>query len=265
MEPPRATVIMDAGCDRSRPYNEPSAVSRQPSETMMGHPVARRLDAGQSATVRHMLSTGISPREALTALRREDPKSSVVARTIYNERVKMRNEELNGRSPLQALLDTFKEEEYRYKYQCNNENQITHLFFAHPTSVQLTRRYPTVLLMDCTYKTNRYRMPLLHVVGMTSFNTTFTSCMVFLNEEKENDYIWALDCVAELFEGIDMPSVVTTDCERALMHALERSFTSSVNLLCVWHIQKNVLANCKQCFDSGEEWEAFLGKWTLVR
>ena len=32
-------------------------------------------------------------------------------------------------------------------------------------------------------------------------------------------------------------------------------------MICVWHIQKNVLANCKKHFSSGEEFEEFLRTW----
>ncbi|KAH9248286.1 hypothetical protein BASA81_014090 [Batrachochytrium salamandrivorans] len=47
------------------------------------------------------------------------------------------------------------------------------------------------------------------------------------------------------------------------MHALEHTFPSSSNLLCVWHVQKNVLAKCKRQF-TGEGWEEFLRCWTGV-
>ncbi|KAK6936686.1 MULE transposase domain [Dillenia turbinata] len=46
--------------------------------------------------------------------------------------------------------------------------------------------------MDCTYKINRYKMPLLEIIGITSFNTSFYSCFVFLSKERCEDYEWAL-------------------------------------------------------------------------
>jgi hypothetical protein len=44
--------------------------------------------------------------------------------------------------------------------------RLTRLAFTNFTkAVQLTRRFGMVLTMDCTYKTNRFKMPLLHIVS----------------------------------------------------------------------------------------------------
>ena len=48
------------------------------------------------------------------------------------------------------------------------------------------------------------------------------------------------------------------------MNALETTFPQTQNLLCVWHIEKNVVSHCKQHFATGEEWEEFLRHWTRV-
>ncbi len=106
-------------------------------------------------------------------------------------------------------------------------------------------------------------MPLLDVIGVTSFNTTFFSAFVFLRNETEADYAWALARIAQLFDGIAKPKVIVTDRELALMRALNTSFPESRHL-CVWHIEKNVLANCKRYFDTGNEWNAFFLLWTGV-
>jgi len=59
------------------------------------------------------------------------------------------------------------------------------------------------------------------------------------------DYQWALTHVACLFNGVSKPGVIVTDRELALMKALEITFSDLANLLCLWHISKNILKNCK--------------------
>ena len=55
-------------------------------------------------------------------------------------------------------------------------------------------------------------MPLLHVVGVTSLNTSFSSCFVFLKEEKEADYIWALQKIeSHVFASGIAPVRMVTD------------------------------------------------------
>ncbi|CAG8691830.1 12082_t:CDS:1 [Funneliformis caledonium] len=130
---------------------------------------------------------------------------------------------------------------------------VTYLFFAHNESVALTHQYSSVLLMDCTYKTNKFKMPLLDIVGITSFNITFYSCFVFMKGEERIDYQWALTHIARLFDGISRPGVIVTDRELALMNALEIIFPDLANLLCLWHINKNILKNCKPQFSKKTE------------
>jgi len=102
-------------------------------------------------------------------------------------------------------------------------------------------------------------MPYLDIVGVTSFNTTFFSCGAFLTAEREADYIWAMQQFATLFEGLSLPSTLVTDRELALMNAIHTVFPHSVNLLCVWHIQKNVMARCRKEFANQELWQEFQG------
>ena len=234
------------------------------SENLSGHSTFRRLNTEDKEKTRNMLAAGVRPREALSTLRQNNPTLATISRNVYNERVQLRRENLAGRTPIQALLDELTLTDYQFDYLCDPENHITHLFFARPSAITLTKAYSTVLLMDCTYKTNKFRMPLLHVVGMTSFNTTFSSCFVFLKSETQEDYEWALTRVARLFEEMPKPQVIATDRELALMNALEVTFPESKNILCRWHIDKNVLANCRSHFDTNDEWTLFLGRWTNV-
>lgn len=118
--------------------------------------------------------------------------------------------------------------------------------------------------MDCTYKRNKYGMPLLNIVGVTSFNSTFFSAFVFMRKEEKSYYIWALQRFDKILGSERCPSAFVTDRELALMNALKFVFPEVPQLLCVWNIEKNILAKCKRKFKTGEEWESFLIDWTNV-
>ncbi|GAU16800.1 hypothetical protein TSUD_200430 [Trifolium subterraneum] len=99
--------------------------------------------------------------------------------------------------------------------------------------------------MDCTYKTNKYRLPLLEIVGTTSTNLTFNVGFAYMESEKTDNYRWALEKLKGLFTKQDiLPQVIVTDRELALMNAIESVFPHAVNLLCTWHVNKNVSARC---------------------
>ncbi|KAL5184951.1 hypothetical protein HKD37_17G048557 [Glycine soja] len=72
-----------------------------------------------------------------------------------------------------------------------------------------------------TYKTNRYRLPLLDFVGVTPTGMTF-----FARRDS-------------------LPVVIVTDRDLTLMNAVKNVFSECTNLLCRFHIDKNVKAKYK--------------------
>ncbi|XP_058783561.1 uncharacterized protein LOC131658266 [Vicia villosa] len=88
---------------------------------------------------------------------------------------------------------------------------------------------------------NKYRLPLLEIVGVTSTEKTFLVRFAFLESEKEDNVTWALDiCKSLLKDPQNMPSVIVTDRDNTLMNAVGSMFPTSYALLCRYHITKNV-------------------------
>ena len=68
-----------------------------------------------------------------------------------------------------------------------------------------------------------------------------------------------------LFVKDDMlPQVIISDMDLAFMNALESVFPSSINLLCVLHITKNVNVKWKILMDKAEEWQNIMDAWELL-
>jgi transposase-like protein len=144
--------------------------------------------------------------------------------------------------------------------------RVSMILFAHPKSLELLQRYPEVLLMDCTYKTNRFRMPLLDILGSTGLGTTFYGAFMFLSSETKEDYKEALKMLSDVLKKrrIKSPGVIVTDRDKGLMKAIKHTFPATQNILCLWHINKNILAHGQQyqVFKvKTEEEESFLKLW----
>ncbi|KAI1004522.1 hypothetical protein K3495_g3695 [Podosphaera aphanis] len=239
--------------------------NHEPSSDMRDHPTARRLNSSQRTKIRQLLKSGVPPKQILNCLREDDPTVLATPRNIYNERRNQRDEELMGRASLEVLLDDLHQPGpgWSCQIQRDGENRLTHLFFSCSQSVELLRRYPYTLVIDCTYKTNRFKMPLLHIIGTTSFNMSFSVAFAFLRYEREHDYQWALENIIGLFFD-KLPVTIATDRELALTNSIETLLPNIAHLLCAWHIQKNVLNNCRKYFGSEDDWAKFLSAWTKV-
>ncbi len=124
----------------------------------------------------------------------------------------------------------------------------THLFYAYRHCLHLFTLYPEVLLLDCTYQTNRYDLPLLNMVGMTGVKLSFLVGCALLRAETEEDYGWVLEQLA--MHIASPPGIVVTGCDFALMNALEHVFPLSYHVLCRWHVRRSISAQCKRYFSS---------------
>jgi alpha-glucosidase len=118
--------------------------------------------------------------------------------------------------------------------------------------------FPTVLLLDSTYKTNKYKLPLLEFLGTTSTEQKFSVGFALLSAEKESNFVWALQKCRELLKQQDHPGVVVTDRDNTLMNIVDSVFPRSVKLFCRYHISCNVRANCKGKTGLGEESAEFI-------
>ena len=140
------------------------------------------------------------------------------------------------------------------EYCSDLDFRITCLFFAKASSHKVLKMNYEVLLMDCTYKTNVYRMPLCIITGVTPMNTTYYIGFAFLATERVEDYRWILQFVRRLYEALDIPdpSVIVIDGDPVFIRAVSEECPVSSHLLCLWHLNQNVVVNCKKLFEDEE-------------
>ena len=75
---------------------------------------------------------------------------------------------------------------YIHWHRCHESSRVvSDIFWTHLDSLKLLNTFSNVLLMDNTYKTNKYRLPLLEIVGVTSTGLTFSASFVLMSSECE--------------------------------------------------------------------------------
>jgi MULE transposase domain len=79
-------------------------------------------------------------------------------------------------------------------------------------------------------------------VGFTATNSSFIIGQAFLTHEAEEDYIWVLQWIRELYEKYELPTPesITTDKAGGLHAACGVVWPEVPHLLCRWHIDKDV-------------------------
>ena len=234
----------------------------------IGHSIAGRLSEKELEATVTFTDSHVKPKLILDHIKKGNINSATTLRHIYNVRSKLKKQNMEDRSSIQHLMKQIKDHGYLQKHRARPQSTVlSDVGFAHPKSYEILRLFHHVLILDCTYKTNRYCMPLLEAVGVTSVGKNFSIAWVFMNDEKEDSYIWALEFVKSLFLPDFLPGVVVTDRDLSLMNAIGTVFPETYHILCRRHIGKNVEKYATQVSKNKKVAENFCkGRWAkLVR
>ncbi|XP_026417012.1 uncharacterized protein LOC113312477 [Papaver somniferum] len=192
-----------------------------------------------------MTRARMAPSKILSKLKEDDKNNKNTLQRIYNARSNLRRKDLQGRLVMQQLLWLAQKKNYACQKKLDEFGHVTHLFIAHTECVKLALCFPQVLILDCTYKTNKYEMPLMNVVGHTSTKSPFTVDFCFLKDGLKESYVWALEQVKLVFREDALPKIMVTDQEAALLFAIRKVFQDAQNFLCTFHIWNNVRKKCQ--------------------
>lgn len=268
---------------RHRPDNRFSCHNHEPSQHPSAHPGHRHLSREDESQLKDLVNAGIAPKDIRTYMR-QNTDSVATQQDIYNRIADARRDIAEGQSTINALANQLDRDGFWNRMQLGPDDRVTAVLFAHPESLAYLQAYPDTLILDCTYKTNKYGMPLLDMIGVDACQRSFCIAFAFLNGESEQDYFWALDRLKSLYEicNAQPPSVILTDRCIACINAIGTCFPSATSLLCLWHANKAVLRHCQPAFsrqqhrqgqqqnqqqeqEQGlEAWQVFYKHWHLI-
>lgn len=211
-----------------------------------------------------LLVSKMSPSTALENLLLKYPKDcTAMYDDIRNLQMRMWLDDRQGLSGSQSLLRILRQVQMiAVPWKEPATNETLGVLITDPQAVVLAQTYGDTLQMDCTYKTNKYNMPLLHIVSHTSTGTTFSVAYCFMKQETGVYYAQALRILKEVIPGLPT-KVIVTDADQALRNALLEVCPEWKHLLCRWHITQNIKANCRLGLVA-EEWKLFTSIWNDI-
>ncbi|KAL5134613.1 Protein FAR1-RELATED SEQUENCE 5 [Glycine soja] len=215
-------------------------------KSLVRHSYVGRLTKDEKNIIADMTKSMVKPRNILLTLKEHNANRSD--------------------TEMQHLMKLLERDQYIHWHRFKDEVVVCDLFWCHPNAMKLCNACHLMFFIDSTYKTNRYRLPLLDFVGMIPTGMTFSVGFPYLEGEHVNNIVWALERFRGLFLRRDrLPVVIVTNRDLALMNAVKTVFLECTNLLCRFHIDKNVKAKCKSLIDQKNVWEYVMDNWgTLV-
>ena len=160
--------------------------NHEPSLHPSAHPVQRQLSSS-TLQLKTLSNAGLALKEIQTLV--QQSSSLATRQDIYNRIADVRRDSRQGQSPIHALANQLEQEGFWSRVQYGPDSHVMAVLFAHPDSLTYLRAYPEILLLDCTYKTNKYRMPLLDMISVDATGRSFCIAFAFLSGETEGDYL----------------------------------------------------------------------------
>lgn len=73
-------------------------------------------------------------------------------------------------------------------------------------------------------------------------------------------------CIKNLYLILDIPNpdVIIIDADPSIIRAISHKFPLTAHLLCLWHLNKNVLSHCKKLFEDEESLTEFYKTWNKI-
>ncbi|XP_057443874.1 uncharacterized protein LOC130736031 [Lotus japonicus] len=240
--------------------------NHEPARSLVGHSYASRLTEEEKVQVDSMNNNWVPPRHMLATLKENNPGNLSTITQVYNRIKKVKELDRGPLTEMQYFLKKLAEANYvLFERHEEDSGVIMELFWAHPNAIKLFNTLPHVVIMDCTYKTNKFQIPLLEMVGLTSTGLTYSIAFCYMTRERTPDYVWALECMKSLLaDPARLPGVIVTDRELALLSVVQNIFPEATHLLCLFHINKNVEAKCKLWVDTTDFKALVMQKWNEV-
>ena len=168
----------------------------------------------------------MSIQSSYTLLTRKYKDIVITVKDIQNERARAKRADLKAHTPAEACLNLLDEKKFFKHYEVGDDSRIQRLFFTDPESIEHLKIHNEVIMLDCTYQTNKYNIPLLNIIGASSIGKTTQVGLCFISGEAEYDFDWAMNVLKKLFldHNIPLPRIIVTDRQQALMNSLNTHF-----------------------------------------
>ncbi|GMG16293.1 unnamed protein product [Phytophthora fragariaefolia] len=150
---------------------------------------AQEMNQPQIANLQGLVQTltGVKSSTIHATILNADSNSLVVAKDISNTKDTVWRRDLAFHTAIEALFQELKENNFFYKFHINPQpNEITHLIWANPSTIELFKLHHDAFVADRTYKTYKHSL-LLKIVVLTGANTVLPVDQCWLPGEKEGD------------------------------------------------------------------------------
>jgi len=108
-------------------------------------------------------------------------------------------------------------------YLVNSENQLTHFIYSSLEMEQIYHHFNDVLIIDTTFKKNRFNMPLINFVSIDNYGFSRIVAFGLTHNEKQDTFEWVLRSFYDIMNH-KYAKIVFTDEDDGLINGNDSKF-----------------------------------------
>ncbi|KAL5166161.1 hypothetical protein HKD37_18G051173 [Glycine soja] len=228
------------------------------AKSLVGHPYVGRLSKAKKTLIVDMTKSMVKPKNILLTLKEHNANSCTTIKQIYNARSAYCSSIRGSDTKMQHLMKLLERDQYIHWHRLKDEDVVRDIFWRHPDAVKLANACNLAVPTKQTGTDSH----CFNFIGVTPIEMTFSAGFAYLEGERLNNVVWALERFRGIFLRRDvLLGVIVTDRDLALMNAVKTVFPECTNLLCTFHINKNVKDKCKSLIGQRNAWEYVMNAW----
>ncbi|CAG8671174.1 9695_t:CDS:2 [Cetraspora pellucida] len=207
-------------------------------------PGYRKLSNNEKAQIQVLHNNGV-PIPTIINMLTEEYSRYIHSKDVYNALNYQARDRIKGLSQVAELLNNLQnKDKYKITYSVKN-NRLHSLFFTTSDSLMTFEHYSEVILMDSTYKTNRFGMPLLLISGVDAMGITFLIASRLISDETVLSFCWVLQQLKQIAGNtiINKIQTILTDKDLVLLSSICNELSHVKHQLCIWHLEQNLIKN----------------------
>lgn len=141
-----------------------------------------------------------------------------------------------------------------YAVQGDNDHSVGNIFWVDATSRMNYSYFGDAVILDTTYRTNRYRVPFASFTGFNHHGQpVLFGCALILNES-ESSFIWLFRTWLQAMSGRH-PVSITTDFDPFIQVAVAQVLPPTCHRFCTWGIFRETREKLSHLFQSHPAFE----------
>jgi len=131
------------------------------------------------------------------------------------------------------------------------ERVLRRILYVSSTMQEYAKKFLDIVIVDATYKRNRFNMPLVNVIGVNNHGRSILLAFALLDNEKQDSYNWIFSKLKGIWKSDpgywisdEYNEIISGNFIVKLINFLgiKTIFPKSGRLICSWHLQRHFVS-----------------------